>query len=315
MKRNEITVHLTGGLGIQLFQLAAALSESPSGIKIETVLGKPRVNHDGVPEVFSFDFSLPVTTSNRKFFFPYFSAKVAGFVLRSGVSPTRFERIEAIRILINALASIVLSITGGAPIRIIQGREVGYSELRVKSRRNYLIGYFQSHRYADSVRELISKFSISEPGTDLEGLRKLAALERPLVVHYRFGDYLLEDNFGLPSFEYYLESITGLWQTNKFQKIWVFSDDLENAKTKFPHELLNHVRWIDQVDSSAASTLEAMREGFGFVIANSSFSWWGAYLAHFRDAPVIAPKPWFQGMDSPIDLIPTNWKTRSAKAQ
>jgi len=314
MKRDKISIHLTGGLGNQLFQIAAALSKSPSGIDVETNLGKPRLNQQGKPEVFSFDFPVPVQMDTREFLFPQFSAKVAGFVLRSGVSPTRLEGVKLIRSIITALASITLSITSRVPTWIIQGRQVGYTFLGNSSRKNYLIGYFQSYKYADEVRGILYKVSINKPGPDLEALKKQALADKPLVVHFRFGDYLLEDNFGLPTFEYYSEAIFELWGTRKFQKIWVFSDDLENAKLKFPPELLAHVRWIDEVDSSAASTLEAMREGCGFVIANSSFSWWGAYLAHSEDVPVIAPSPWFHGMDSPKDLIPPNWKTRNAKA-
>jgi len=69
---------------------------------------------------------------------------------------------------------------------------------------------------------------------------------------------------------------------------------------------------MENIDNSSASTLEAMRFGRGYVIANSTFSWWGAYLSHTDHAEVIAPDPWFQGMDSPDSLIPRNWQKRNS---
>jgi hypothetical protein len=65
---------------------------------------------------------------------------------------------------------------------------------------------------------------------------------------------------------------------------------------------------IPEIDRSPAATLEVMRFGAGYVIANSSFSWWAAFLSKKPDVEVIAPQPWFQGMDEPRDLIPPNWQ-------
>jgi hypothetical protein len=56
-----------------------------------------------------------------------------------------------------------------------------------------------------------------------------------------------------------------------------------------------------------------MRLGHGFVIANSSFSFWGAMLANrSEDIDVVAPEPWFSGMPEPRDLIPPNWLREKA---
>ena len=82
---------------------------------------------------------------------------------------------------------------------------------------------------------------------------------------------------------------------------------MEKAKEKlFLVERLP-VRWINSVDASVASTLQAMRLGHGYVVANSSFSWWAAFLSFNGASEVVAPSPWFKGMDDPKDLIPPNW--------
>jgi len=55
-----------------------------------------------------------------------------------------------------------------------------------------------------------------------------------------------------------------------------------------------------------------MRFGKGYIIANSTFSWWGARLSYEEEPDVIVPKPWFAQAEVPIDLIPSNWEELSA---
>ena len=75
------------------------------------------------------------------------------------------------------------------------------------------------------------------------------------------------------------------------------------------------IRWIDSVDDSVVATLQAMRLGRGYVIANSTFSWWAAYLSLNPGVEVVAPSPWFMGMEDPKELIPPNWKKFDAGYQ
>jgi hypothetical protein len=65
---------------------------------------------------------------------------------------------------------------------------------------------------------------------------------------------------------------------------------------------------VPDKDISPSETLELMRYGRAYVIANSSFSWWGAYLRMNHRASVYAPKKWFKGMEDPADLIPPDWR-------
>ena len=58
-----------------------------------------------------------------------------------------------------------------------------------------------------------------------------------------------------------------------------------------------------------------MRLGRGYVIANSTFSWWAAYLSLNPGVEVVVPSPWFMGMEDPGELIPPNWKQLDAGYQ
>jgi hypothetical protein len=95
--------------------------------------------------------------------------------------------------------------------------------------------------------------------------------------------------------------------TSLYKKIWIFSDDIEGAKELIPQQFHSDIRWIYEIDGSVASTLEVMRLGFGYVIGNSTFSWWAAVLSHNSNGMVIAPTPWFTGIDEPHALVPKSW--------
>jgi hypothetical protein len=306
---SALIVHLTGGLGNQLFQFAAALTCQKDAIEIDKSLGSPRGSNEGVPDLLSFTLPSNVTLTAQSTKIASLARKATGFALRSAIAPKNFEKNTHIARGIEFAVSVVLLIRAHSILGITRGSGVGYSQLRKTRRDQYLIGYFQSYRYP---KENHSALQALEPiiiGPELKELIAVSKNETPLVVHFRFGDYLAESDFGIPGKNYYDFAINASWSTGLYKSIWVFSDDISLAKRKFPEELSKYVRWINNVDESPASTLHAMRFGRGYVIANSTFSWWGAYLSMTKSAPVFAPMPWFKGMESPNELLPPNWKT------
>ena len=74
-----------------------------------------------------------------------------------------------------------------------------------------------------------------------------------------------------------------------------------------PEAYRNMVRFVDDKNISSADLLQVMTLGHGFIIANSTFSWWGASLSENGRNRVVAPDKWFNLMDEPLDLIPSNW--------
>jgi hypothetical protein len=142
---------------------------------------------------------------------------------------------------------------------------------------------------------------------EIDSYRILAQVEHPVVIHLRLTDYNLENAFGIPSPNYYKDALRLLGENIQIGKVWIFSDDQEKAREILPQSITQDARWIPEICQSAACTLEVMRLGSHYIIGNSTFSWWGAFLSYADNATVIAPTPWFQGMEEPRDLIPPNW--------
>jgi hypothetical protein len=67
------------------------------------------------------------------------------------------------------------------------------------------------------------------------------------------------------------------------------------------------IEWIDNTNLSASETLQLFRRCDGYIIANSSFSWWAAMLSQAVNPIVIAPTKWFRNLEDPKELIPPSW--------
>ena len=107
---------------------------------------------------------------------------------------------------------------------------------------------------------------------------------------------------------YYLNSLNYLKSiTNSNFKIFVFSDDIKwcenNLKFEFETEFVNHT----YKGYKFSSYLYLMQTCKYFIIPNSSFAWWAAYLSNYTDKIVIAPKNWFNNDIDTSDLIPNSW--------
>jgi hypothetical protein len=297
--------------------MAAALSirKFPGEpIGLDWGIGLPRLNKVGVPDLAS--FILPggvVLLPKRRF--SWLASKSSGYLLRMGFAPKMFERIIPIRFLIIKIGNLISTsyFKSKRDNCICDG--LGYSPIAVPTNPFVLTGYFQSYRYSEAPEaiEALREMRPLAENEEIKHLNLISEAERPLVVHFRFGDYKNERAFGIPSNEYYRKGIAALWISGKHKSIWVFSDEIELAKKKFPKEYLPFVRWIEEIDESSVLTLQAMRFGHGYVIANSSFSFWGARLSYSgENVDVVAPEPWFEGTESPNQLIPPNWCKISA---
>lgn len=141
-------------------------------------------------------------------------------------------------------------------------------------------------------------------------LRSLAHHEEFIAIHIRRGDYTHARNaqtIGLLDFSYYIRGLDLLRSRLGNLPVWVFSDDPEYILGKI-HNLPKKSRIIVAPENSdPAETLLLMSLAKGFVLSNSTFSWWSACFSH-EDSVKVVPTPWFRNLPQPISLIPASWE-------
>ena len=170
-------------------------------------------------------------------------------------------------------------------------------------------GYFQSERYFLPVAgELRGQMTLAVPLSDaaMNVAREIAASSMPISIHVRRGDYLLSEGQAL-DIAYFQQAYSIMNAlVAKQATYFIFSDDYEYAETSF--EFLPD-RVIVQGDPDRAwEDLVLMSQCRHHIMANSSFSWWGAWLNSCSDKRIIGPRRWFAESVSakynPIDLYP-----------
>lgn len=309
-----VTVILAGGLGNQLFQSIAALSHAGSSpLYLESGFlnssGK-RIEGNDITR-FAFPNNVKIVNSRK---WSLLTKLIVSYCLRMSAKESGLGKSRFWRILVQILGSLFFTLLYRriSILKINQG--VGYSKFDCGILNNVLIGYFQSHVWHNQLELKLPGYELElkSPSKILKHYSDLAHIEHPLIVHIRLGDYLKEPTFGnLPS-SYFLLAYKMHIEQKQFNKLWVFSDDLEMAKGYFPSALHHNIRWIGNLDGHASTILEVMRLGEGFVLSNSSFGWWGAKLARNKSTMVVAPYPWFKHSCSPESLLPESWHTLDA---
>jgi len=196
---------------------------------------------------------------------------------------------------------------------IIEPSNDFYSQIFNVPDNKYLEGYFQSYKYFDSIRDLIIKdFTLKDSpiGKNLECLNKILSVNA-VSAHIRRGDYVTDKKtnayHGTCGPDYYAKALETIKQKVSNPYFFVFSDDIEWVKQNM--NFGDQVTYVDWNGPDAGQEdLRLMAACQHFIIANSSFSWWGAYLATNPNKIVIAPQKWFTDPAKvPQDLIPPNW--------
>jgi hypothetical protein len=177
----------------------------------------------------------------------------------------------------------------------------------------YLEGYWQSGRYFSEIRDFLLRefaFKYEQDVKSLEIAEQIQETES-VSLHIRRGDYvhdpLTNHVHGLCSINYYKNAVNYITQKIPNCHFFLFSDDhpwvCENFNLDYP---------VTIVDCNNASTnyedLRLMSLCHHNIIANSSFSWWGAWLNTNPEKIVLAPEKWFN--DSILDtkdLLPESW--------
>lgn len=156
----------------------------------------------------------------------------------------------------------------------------------------YLNGYFQSHKYFEKHSDVIKNLFDDENEKELLKIKYflLDQLES-LSIHVRRGDYVhLQDvHYNLP-ISYYANALNVIKENSDFEtrRVFIFSDDIEWCKNS---QFFSSIPNVVFVDEDEVVSLYLMSMCTHHIIANSTFSWWGAYLSGSKN--VVMPSKWF----------------------
>lgn len=170
----------------------------------------------------------------------------------------------------------------------------------------YLDGYWQSEKYfADIVPTLRKEFALKESLS--EEARKIAAKiseGTSVSIHVRRGDYA-GSQFELLGAGYYTRAIAKIQETVPHPKYFIFSDDIAWARENLP---IPDPTFVSGRGLSDIEELTLMSRCTHHIIANSSFSWWGAWLDPRSEKIVVAPEKWFVlDVHNTEDIVPESW--------
>jgi len=177
-----------------------------------------------------------------------------------------------------------------------------YTEIPFVDGNILITGYFQCAKYFDA--EIIS--SITIPKSLNYTFPVIPETKTPVCIHIRRTDYIMFQDFHcLPPDDYYTKAINIMREKLPNPYFLIFSDDIEYVNNTVIGDITNDEKVV--VDQCNVDCINIMRECNHFIIANSSFSWWGAMLGGYTT--VIAPKTWFgeKGPQDWQDIYQPDW--------
>ena len=289
-----VIVQLIGGLGNQLFQYAA---------------GRAIAQHCGTTlkiDVSAFEY-YPL----RAYRLAYFNI-IEEFATLQEVQRLKPRRRQMLVWLYRWIEHFLLP-SHRQPVFHEQSQAVIEPDVFKINQDVYLIGYWQSEYYFSDIADLIRREFTWKHAPDALNESMLATIEQTnsVSIHIRRGDYVTnaETNrfHGSLGIDYYENAIAFVASRVSNPHFFVFSDDMpwvkENLRLAFPATYVEH--------NGAAKDYEDLRlmsHCKHHIIANSSFSWWGAWLASFPEKIVVAPRKWFAQTDVDVSSrYPVGW--------
>jgi hypothetical protein len=277
-----------------------------NSVKIWTDTCEPRQTQNKVDiEYFSLKPKIEFESGPRN----KFAKKILNWNLICGLRATD-KRVSRFLVALSSwLGSIYFSARSFSAIRLVPGIGSGFFNRKRVSQKSLLNGYFQSEYWAkkQDVFEQLMKLEIKSPSKNLVNWISQIQNDQPIIVHIRLGDYRSEEKIGILNPDYFIRALNNEKLQKTSKKVWIFSDEPAAIDTKTFVPDFYQTRVFEDMTLNPAETLELMRHGSAYVISNSTFSWWGAYLSYNRYCPRFMPDPWFKAQESPVGIRPLEW--------
>ncbi len=278
-----IVVKIKGGLGNQMFQYAAGRSLAKRlGTKLLLDIRTYTHSYNRQFGLNNFQIDASIATQDELTRWPDWTRKTSEWLQRVGIHTRRFRELQS-------------------------SFDPGWSNLDDET---YLEGYFASERYFSSIKDtLVSEFQLSTPlSEENQQIANIAHESESVMVHVRRGDYVenrkVSEKYGPCTSKYYERAIELLSNNVRDPQFMVFSDDLDWARKNiyFPGQPI----FVEGNNERPEVDIYLMTQGKNHIIANSTFSWWGAWLKTNKNGIVICPSPWFENKKYQ-DIYSQNW--------
>jgi len=309
IRGNTIHLYLDGGLGNQLFQLAFVLN-----FKNVQTLNLICASSD-IKELIQnnllqrFSSSTPLRIIYTDKLRP-FERRARNLLIRLSSKSFKINCVSrGLRKMIIFSTGRLLSHKGEVLLPNGTGYDPNLSDLPT-SGTSVVIGYFQSYRWASSIRDSLREtlnyiFQNSKQVLPHESELMDADL---IFLQARFGDYLSRANhfFGHIDSSYVNAGLLKLSGGSGDRRVLVFTDDQIRSASMLK-TLEGYSYSYSPSELPPLQTLSLLIKGCRYLISNSTFGWWGAYLSGCTNKVVIAPVPWFKEADDPNELVPEEW--------
>lgn len=194
---------------------------------------------------------------------------------------------------------------------IIESASYTYQPSIFKLDNIFLWGYWQSDKYFNDIEDIIRKKLVFPQITEAHNVEYMNQIKSDISsvsIHIRRGDYLSKqfiNQYGnICTDEYYDKAINYMKEKLDNPHFYIFSNDLDWTKNKYNSSEFTIISGNSGDISYRDMQLMSMCKHN--IIANSSFSWWGAWLNNNPDKIVIAPNKWCNNKPTP-DIYPNNW--------
>lgn len=177
----------------------------------------------------------------------------------------------------------------------------------------YFDGHWNNEKYFKTHEKIIrNDFTLKNRLGEKTELFSKKILNEPQAVsiHMRRGDYVsikkIENRHGVLPISYYENALKKIMEKFSNVKFFIFSDDIEWVRKNFPKKY--PAVFVSNPDIPDYEELALMSLCKHNIIANSTFSWWGAWLNNNPSKIIIAPQKWFNdASENTKDLIPSSW--------
>ena len=294
-----------GGIGNQLFQFAAVHSTLQPGEKLVldiSSFGKS----NRVAFISEFELENVFEIINDQSLLKRLRNKLIHLELISKLNPKIITRM--LSILSRPFTLLFLKSRYGAFVDFVVPNRIGYQYLEESNKDTALyLGYFQSSLHIkNSTKDFLMSIKPLKQSNNFDIWIKRIQSEKPIILHSRRTDYNFESEFGVLSAKYYKKVLSEIHHDNDIPT-WVFSDDISAVKQEFLKiEGYNFVFFNKEILSDT-EVFHIMRMGSSYLIANSSFSFWAAFLKFDSTAKVYYPSPWFKSVTQPHSMTPKDW--------